>query len=106
MDVEQEIAKYEELTEVSIPSETDQSFGTLLSFLSLQRLRPYISDTVWYINNAFKEGKKILIEGANAIMLDIDYGTYPFVTSSSTGCGGAATVRDFFLLIPLSLRPV
>jgi len=70
VDVESEIAKYEELTE---------------------KLRPYISDTVWYINNAIKEGKRILIEGANAIMLDIDFGTYPFVTSSSTGCGGAST---------------
>lgn len=58
----------------------------------MERLRPYIGDTVWYINNAFAEGKRILIEGANAIMLDLDYGTYPFVTSSSTGTGGAATV--------------
>jgi len=57
----------------------------------IDRLKPYIGDTVWYINNAFKEGKKILIEGANAIMLDIDFGTYPFVTSSNTGCGGACT---------------
>jgi len=70
VDVDAEIAKYEMLTE---------------------KLRPYISDTVWYINNAFREGKRILIEGANAIMLDLDFGTYPFVTSSSTGCGGAAT---------------
>lgn len=57
----------------------------------VERLKPYIGDTVWYINNAFNEGKKILIEGANAIMLDIDFGTYPFVTSSNTGCGGACT---------------
>jgi adenylosuccinate synthase len=59
---------------------------------------------VYYINKAYKDGKKILIEGANAIMLDLDYGTYPYVTSSSTGCGGATTVRPFFLNFLLVFR--
>jgi adenylosuccinate synthase len=36
-------------------------------------------------------GKKVMVEGANALMLDIDFGTYPYVTSSSCGVGGAAT---------------
>lgn len=44
-----------------------------------------------YVNNAFDDGKRILIEGANATMLDIDYGTYPFVTSSNPSIGGIVT---------------
>lgn len=43
------------------------------------------------MSNALKENKKVVVEGANALLLDIDYGTYPFVTSSSTGVGGAIT---------------
>ncbi|KAI9340675.1 Adenylosuccinate synthetase [Zopfochytrium polystomum] len=56
-----------------------------------EKLRPYVIDTIPYIFNAIQEGKKILVEGANAIMLDIDFGTYPFVTSSNTGVGGVCT---------------
>jgi adenylosuccinate synthase len=43
------------------------------------------------MNNALRSGKRILVEGANALMLDIDYGTYPFVTSSATSIGGVVT---------------
>ena len=46
-----------------------------------------IIDSVSYINKAYEQNKRILFEGANAIMLDLDYGTYPFVTSSSTAVG-------------------
>jgi len=56
-----------------------------------QKVKPMIVDGVVYINKALKEGKNILIEGANAIMLDIDFGTYPFVTSSNPSAGGATT---------------
>ncbi len=44
-----------------------------------------------YIHKALSENKKVLVEGANALMLDIDFGTYPFVTSSSTTIGGVCT---------------
>ncbi|EDO17996.1 hypothetical protein Kpol_1054p43 [Vanderwaltozyma polyspora DSM 70294] len=54
-------------------------------------LKPMVVDSVFFINNAIANGKKILVEGANALMLDIDFGTYPFVTSSSTGIGGVIT---------------
>jgi len=54
-------------------------------------LKPMIIDTVVYVNKAIKAGKKVLIESANATMLDIDFGTYPFVTSSSPSIGGAFT---------------
>ncbi|VDB89651.1 unnamed protein product [Peniophora sp. CBMAI 1063] len=56
-----------------------------------ERLRPYVVDSVVYLHNALASGKRILVEGANALMLDIDYGTYPFVTSSSTTIGGVCT---------------
>ena len=47
-----------------------------------------IIDTVSYLHDAIKDGKRILAEGANATMLDLDHGTYPMVTSSSTVAGG------------------
>lgn len=56
-----------------------------------ETLKPFIVDSVSFIHNAIKANKKILIEGANALMLDIDFGTYPYVTSSSTGIGGVIT---------------
>lgn len=48
-------------------------------------------DTVAYLNNAYVSGKKILVEGANATMLDIDFGTYPYVTSSNPSIGSVCT---------------
>ncbi len=52
---------------------------------AIERLKDYQqTESVYYINNALKEGKKILAEGAQGSMLDIDFGTYPFVTSSNT----------------------
>jgi len=50
-----------------------------------------IIDTSIFLNYHIEEDKRILIEGANATMLDVDFGTYPFVTSSSTNIGGACT---------------
>ncbi len=55
------------------------------------RLKEYITDSVSFINNADREGKSILLEGAQGTMLDIDFGTYPFVTSSNPTAGGACT---------------
>ena len=50
-----------------------------------------VVDSVQVIGEALHSGKRILAEGANALMLDIDYGSYPYVTSSSTGVAGACT---------------
>jgi adenylosuccinate synthase len=55
-----------------------------------QRLRPYITDTSLLVDQALRDGKTVLLEGAHATLLDLDHGTYPFVTSSSTVAGGAA----------------
>ncbi|WP_295160217.1 adenylosuccinate synthase [uncultured Brachyspira sp.] len=54
-----------------------------------ERLRDYVSDTAFILNKAIKEKKNILFEGAQATMLDLDHGTYPFVTSSYPSAGGA-----------------
>jgi adenylosuccinate synthase len=55
------------------------------------RLAPRVRDTVYIVNAAVKAGKKVLFEGAQGALLDIDHGTYPFVTSSNTTSGGACT---------------
>jgi len=57
----------------------------------IPRIKEMIIDTIVYLNRAIKDGKRVLAEGANAAMLDIDFGTYPAVTSSNTTIGGIAT---------------
>ncbi|CAH1637863.1 unnamed protein product [Spodoptera littoralis] len=56
-----------------------------------EKIRPMVRDTVSYLHKAIGEGKKVLVEGANAAMLDIDFGTYPYVTSSNCSIGGVCT---------------
>ncbi|KAF2898497.1 hypothetical protein ILUMI_07677 [Ignelater luminosus] len=56
-----------------------------------ERVRPFVKETVCYLNKCVEDGKKILVEGANAAMLDIDFGTYPYVTSSNCSAGGVCT---------------
>lgn len=54
-----------------------------------ERLAPFVEDTGLLIHRALERGENVLLEGAQATMLDIDYGTYPYVTSSSPSAGGA-----------------
>lgn len=56
-----------------------------------ERIRPCVRNTIEMMNRSIKDGKKILIEGANATMLDLDFGTYPYVTSSNCTVGGVST---------------
>ena len=56
-----------------------------------ERIRPMVCDTSSLLNNAIRAGKTVMFEGAQGTMLDIDHGTYPFVTSSSASAGGACT---------------
>jgi adenylosuccinate synthase len=56
-----------------------------------QRIRPYIADTSLLVDRALREGKTVLLEGAQGTLLDLDHGTYPFVTSSNTVAANAAT---------------
>src|SRR2546421_6837776 len=56
-----------------------------------EKLRPFVTNTVVYLHRAIERGKGILFEGAQGTFLDIDHGTYPYVTSSNTTAGGACT---------------
>jgi len=56
-----------------------------------EEIRPLVCDTQHLLNGLIREGKSVLFEGAQGTMLDIDFGTYPFVTSSSAAAGGACT---------------
>lgn len=56
-----------------------------------KKLKPYVTDTVYMIHKAIEQDKKIVCEGAQATLLDIDFGSYPFVTSSNPSIGGICT---------------
>ena len=53
------------------------------------RVAPFVADTALLLNRAIANGESVMFEGAQGTMLDIDHGTYPFVTSSSATSGGA-----------------
>jgi adenylosuccinate synthase len=55
------------------------------------RLRPYVADTSLLVDGALRRGERVLLEGAQGTLLDLDHGTYPFVTSSNPTAGAAAT---------------
>jgi adenylosuccinate synthase len=67
----------------------DEIVDDLLSYAD--RLRPMVADTGLLLNQALDAGKTVVFEGGQATMLDVDHGTYPFVTSSNSTSGGAAT---------------
>ncbi|MCY7325407.1 MAG: adenylosuccinate synthase [Microbacteriaceae bacterium] len=67
----------------------DEIVENLLSYA--ERLRPMVGDTALELNRALDDGKIVLFEGGQATMLDVDHGTYPFVTSSNSTAGGAST---------------
>jgi adenylosuccinate synthase len=75
-----------ELAQVDAKTEANR-----LHELYQKRLKPFVVDTIYFLNNLHAKGSTILLEGANATMLDIDFGTYPYVTSSSTTISGAST---------------
>jgi len=56
-----------------------------------EQLRPFVGNTTVELHNLMKQGKRVLFEGAQGCMLDIDHGTYPYVTSSSTGVDGVSS---------------
>ena len=68
---------------------TDEIVAELLSFA--ERLRPMVADTGHLLDEALERGEVVVFEGGQATMLDVDHGTYPFVTSSSATAGGAST---------------
>lgn len=68
------------------PLDADRMIRDYLEYA--ETLRPYVTDTSVVLNDAIDAGKKVLFEGAQGVMLDIDQGTYPFVTSSNPSAGG------------------
>lgn len=80
-------AQHEELygVEVDVEGEVDRCKQLK------ERVLPMIVDSVQFMNGAHAAGKRIIAEGANAAMLDVDFGTYPYVTSSNTTAGGIST---------------
>jgi adenylosuccinate synthase len=76
------------LSSETLPSEADLVAETLDA---AQRLLPYVVDGVDYLHERLESGRRILIEGAQGSLLDVGYGTYPYVTSSHTIAGGACT---------------
>jgi len=69
--------------------DAEEEYARLESLIP--RITPMIKDTVLYMNESLRSNKRILVEGANAAMLDIDFGTYPYVTSSNCTVGGVCT---------------
>jgi adenylosuccinate synthase len=77
---------------VSLGAEPLDVEATMDEFLQeALRLQPFIRDTAVFINKSVRAGDAVLLEGAQGTMLDLDHGTYPYVTSSSATAGGAAT---------------
>ena len=68
-----------------------------------RRLAPFVTETSLLINNALVRGEHVMLEGAQATMLDIDFGTYPYVTSSSPSAGGACQGAG---ISPLAIKEI
>jgi adenylosuccinate synthase len=73
----------------SEPLDADKMFADYSAIAD--RVAPFVADTALLLNRAIANGESVMFEGAQGTMLDIDHGTYPFVTSSSATSGGAAT---------------
>ncbi|WP_035587416.1 adenylosuccinate synthase [Hippea jasoniae] len=80
------INKLCELYEIE-PFDANKIFDEYMDYA--QKIKPFIRNTVYYLNGVFKNGRSILFEGAQGSLLDVDFGTYPFVTSSHPTVGGA-----------------
>lgn len=73
-----------------LPTEPEELADRVLTEV-VPRLRPYVADTVGLVHDSLDAGEHVLFEGAQATFLDLDHGTYPFVTSSNPVAGGACT---------------
>jgi adenylosuccinate synthase len=92
MKYEQAVALHKELLRQMNYTEYDWDSLEKEWFKGIESIKRFkLIDSEHYINQQLKEGKKVLAEGAQGTMLDIDFGSYPFVTSSNTICAGACT---------------
>ena len=86
--LEEKAYRFENLYQIEYPS-IEEEVARLYEYG--QKLSAYVADTFSLIDSATQQNKKILFEGAQGVLLDIDYGSYPYVTSSSTGAAGIYT---------------
>ncbi len=93
--VQDAIARANEALDRAGASLLDPTATALEWIGAAQRLKPYIKDTSRYINRRLREGARVVCEGAQGTMLDVDHGDYPFVTSSSPVAGGALVGLGF-----------
>jgi adenylosuccinate synthase len=99
LDAETFCAQYDHITaekmmiaralEIEEPLDFAEIRGRYLGYA--EKLRPMVGDAADFLNRAMDEGRRVLFEGAQGTMLDIDHGTFPFVTSSNATAGGACT---------------
>lgn len=92
-DFEKKYKQFYEMVEVlyNMKIQKESELDHLRDFAKFARENNLIGDTVDYLHKSLKAGKRLLAEGANGALLDIDHGTYPFVTSSNTTAGGICT---------------
>lgn len=85
------LLKFYDPEDTSIDEKLD--FNTILNNYRgyAEKLKPYVCDTVTYLHRALEQDKKVIVEGAQATLLDIDFGSYPYVTSSNPTIGGVIT---------------
>ncbi len=86
--LEEKVSLFEKLYQIEYPS-LEEEVERLYELG--QRIFPFVEDTFSIIDKAIANNKKVLFEGAQGVLLDIDYGSYPYVTSSSTGAAGIYT---------------
>jgi adenylosuccinate synthase len=85
------VAEKNRIAQGAYGAQVDFSHEVEASLALGEKIKSFICDTAELVNHALDEGKSVLFEGAQGTMLDIDHGTYPFVTSSSATAGGATT---------------
>jgi len=89
--LERVIAEKNQISEAAFHAPLETA-GLLEEYLRLgERIRGFVTDTAVLLDSAMKQGRSVLFEGAQGTMLDIDHGTYPFVTSSNATSGGCST---------------
>jgi adenylosuccinate synthase len=90
--LERHVAAHNQTIQKMYGAEPLSASAIFAEYLELgKRIAPYVADTVAIINSALKQGKRLIFEGAQGTVLDVDHGTYPFVTSSNTVAAAACT---------------
>ncbi len=87
----QKLSDCNELLEAADMDKIDVEASVTAYAAAAERLRPFVCDTIGFLHQALADSRDLLFEGAQGTYLDVDFGTYPYVTSSNTTSGGACT---------------